>query len=127
MSDKPLAQKLQVKEGRKLLLINAPKGYKESLGGLPSGEAVLTKSTDLVDIVQIFATTQKELEQLGQVKKLLKPNGILWVTYPKGTSKNFKADINRDSIAAYARKVGLQAVAMVAVDEDWSALRLKMV
>lgn len=47
------------------------------------------------------------------------------VYYPKGTSKNFNAEINRDTIAAYARSVALQLVAMVAIDADWSALRLK--
>ncbi|MCL5950945.1 MAG: hypothetical protein M1132_04355 [Chloroflexi bacterium] len=47
------------------------------------------------------------------------------VYYPKGTSKNFNAEINRDTIAAYARSVALQPVAMVAIEADWSALRLK--
>jgi hypothetical protein len=52
--------------------------------------------------------------------------GLLWVTYHKGTSKQ-KSDINRDSIAAYALTIGLQAVAMIPVDDDLSALRLKVV
>ncbi len=49
---------------------------------------------------------------------------MLWVTYPKGTSK-VKADINRDIIREYARTIGLEAVALVSVDDTWSALRLK--
>ena len=70
---------------------------------------------------------RKDLEeQLPRLKPLLAPKGLLWVTYHKGTSKQ-KSDINRDSIAAYALTIGLQAVAMIAVDEDWSALRLKVV
>ena len=77
--------------------------------------------------MQLFVTARKELEaQLGSLKSALQPKGLLWVTYPKGTSK-VKADINRDTIAEYAKTVGLQAVAMVSVDDTWSALRLKIV
>ena len=53
-------------------------------------------------------------------------DGIALICVPKGTSK-LKSDINRDSIAAYALTLGLQAVAMISVDEDLSALRLKVV
>jgi hypothetical protein len=47
------------------------------------------------------------------------------VTYNKGTSKH-KTDINRDSINAYAHSIGMEGVAMISLDEDWSALRLKI-
>jgi hypothetical protein len=46
------------------------------------------------------------------------------VTYHKGTS-HVRSDINRDSIWRYAQTLGLAAVAIIAVDEDWAALRLK--
>jgi ribosomal protein L25 (general stress protein Ctc) len=51
---------------------------------------------------------------------------MLWVTYHKGTS-GVTTDINRDTIAAYARTQGMHAVAQIAVDENWSALRLSIV
>jgi hypothetical protein len=57
---------------------------------------------------------------------VLKADGLFWVTYPKGTSK-IKADVNRDSIAAYAKSIGLQAVTMISIDDTWSGLRLKIV
>jgi hypothetical protein len=63
---------------------------------------------------------------LGKLKSLLTPGGMLWVTYYKGTAKT-KTDINRDSINAYAQTIGLQGVAMISIDDDWSALRLKAV
>jgi len=58
------------------------------------------------------------------LKSVLGPKGILWATYPKGTS-GVKADINRDIIREYARTIGLEAVALVSIDETWSGLRLK--
>ncbi len=51
---------------------------------------------------------------------------MIWPTYPKGTSK-MKSDVNRDSIREYATGVGLETVALIAIDDDWSAMRCKVV
>jgi len=48
------------------------------------------------------------------------------VTYLKGTAKT-KTDINRDSLHAYARTVGLEGVSLVSIDDDWSAMRFKLI
>ncbi len=107
--------------------MNEPKDYRAILGELPLNVTILTELGGLVDMVQVFLTSKMELEtQLRRLKSLLKPKGLLWVTYPKGTAK-FKADINRDSIRENARTLELEAVAMISVDDTWSALRLKEV
>ncbi len=127
MSDKTISQKLIFKPGYKVLLINPPAGYESSLGILPPGLNISTKPSGQFDLIQVFASSRKELVvKLEGLKGLLKPNGLLWVTYPKGTSK-IKADINRDSINEYAKSIGLHGVAMVSIDDTWSALRLKPV
>lgn len=127
MSDKSVAQKLLIRENYKTLLINEPQYYKSMLGALPQNVTLLTKSTEPVDFMQVFVASRKELEaQLPKFKVLLKPKGLLWVSYPKGTSK-IKADINRDSIREYGQSIVLEAVALVALDDTWSALRLKIV
>jgi hypothetical protein len=51
---------------------------------------------------------------------------ILWVAYPK-LSSGLAADLSRDIIHALAPKYGLDTVSQIAIDEDWSALRLKRV
>jgi len=130
MSEKGIAAKLLVKPGYRVLLINAPASYAAKLTDLPVDVALGESKAppdgkEPADLVQIFVCSKKELEtSLEKTKGLLKPSALLWVTYPKGTSKA-KADINRDSINAYANTVGLQGVAMIAIDETWSALRLK--
>ncbi len=127
MSDKTVAEKLLIKPGQKILLVHPPTGYRALLGAIPKDVAVLKEAADAVDLIQVFVGSREDLEeQLPRLKPLLAPKGLLWVTYHKGTSKQ-KSDINRDSIAAYAATIGLQAVAMISVDEDWSALRLKVV
>ena len=127
MSDKTIAQKLLIKEGYKVLFVNPPRGYKTLLGPLPRNAAVLKAPTEAADVIQLSVANRKELEaQLPELKSALVPKGALWVTYYKGTSKT-KTDINRDTIVEYARTLGLEGVAMISVDDDWSALRLKVV
>ncbi len=63
-------------------------------------------------------------QKLRTLKANVKPNAFIWVTYPKGTSK-VKTDLNRDTIREYVPIAGFQVVSLIAVDETWSALRLK--
>ncbi|HSB65589.1 MAG TPA: hypothetical protein VLD65_03370 [Anaerolineales bacterium] len=127
MSDKTIAQKLSLKPGSKLLLVNPPPGYMAMLGDLPRDTSLVNEMSAPVDAIQVFVANQIELEaQLPKLKQLLAPKGMLWVTYHKGTSK-VKTDINRDTIVAYALTLGLQGVAMISIDEDWAALRVKQV
>ncbi len=128
MSYKPISEKLQIKENCKVLLLNEPKNYMLSLGKLSLNVTVTVDiSEKQFDIIQVFVNSRKDLEdKLSPLKLLLVKNGVLWVTYPKGTSKT-KTDVNRDSIRKYAQTVGLQAVSLVAIDEKWSALRLKTI
>ena len=127
MPDKSVAQKLLIKENYQVLLLNEPGGYRSLLGDLPPKVTLLTSATGPTDFIQVFVTLRKELEQrLPELKKALKTKGLLWVSYPKGTSK-IKVDINRDYIREYAQSLGPEAVTMVSIDDTWSALRLKVV
>jgi hypothetical protein len=127
MSEKTIAQKLFIKAGQRLLFVGAPEGYRDQLGPLPEKVTVLQAAEAPVDMIQVFVDSRAELEaQLPRLKGLLAPKGMLWVTYHKGTSK-VKTDIHRDSINAYAKSIGLEGVAMISIDDDWSALRLKLV
>jgi hypothetical protein len=126
MSDKTVAQKLLIKEGFSVAFVNAPKNYRVTLGALPKNVKLLAKPDQSADVIKVFVANRKELEeQLSKLKPLLSPQTILWVSYLKGTAKT-KTDINRDSIHAYAKSVGLEGVSLVSVDDDWSAMRFKL-
>lgn len=120
-----LAQKLQLKPGRTALFLNAPPDY---VAGLALDPAVtMLAEPGLADVIQLFVRNRAELElQLAGAKALLQPGGMIWATYYKGTA-SIKTDIHRDSINDYAKTLGLEGVAMVSIDADWSALRLKQV
>jgi len=105
-SSKPLSQKLALKPGQRFLLLDAPPGCKDALGPLPEGVTLTTKAGGKADAVQVFATTRKELrDALSKAKAALNPGGMIWLTYPKGTSR-IGSDINRDSIREYTESVG---------------------
>ncbi len=127
MSDKAVGQKLALKPGSRFLLVNSPDGYTSDIGALPAGVELVNAAAGPVEAIQVFVANRRELEaQLPGLSKSLKSKGMLWVTYHKGTSK-VKTDINRDTIAAYARTIGMQPVALISIDTDWAALRLKQV
>ena len=125
MAEKTLAQRLAIKEGKTVLVVDPPRGYLGRLGALPKGARLVKSPSEPIDIIQVFVADQEELEaQLARLKGAMAPGGMLWVSYHKGSS-GIPTDINRDTIRAYASAIGLQAVAQVAIDDDWSALRLK--
>jgi hypothetical protein len=79
------------------------------------------------EVVVVFAATRGELAQrLAQLKSPSKPDAVLWLAYPKTTSPK-AGDISRDFIHDYALTVGFDAVAQIAIDTDYSALRFKRV
>jgi hypothetical protein len=127
ISNKSISDKLYIKPGKTVLFVNAPSNYVKSIGKIPAGATVEKDEAAKADIIQVFVKNEAELKKLlPKLKKSLNSGGALWVSYFKGTSKT-KTDINRDSIAEYASSIGLEGVAIMSIDDDWSALRLKIV
>ena len=122
MSDKPVAERLQVRGERRLAVLGASAVLEKSIG-VRKARADLANA----DVVLLFAPDRARLmAQLpGLIKKASK-SAILWVAYPKLTS-SLAADLNRDVIRDLAPKYGLDTVSQIAIDDDWSALRLKRV
>jgi len=122
MSDKPVAERLQVKGERRLAVIGAPADLDKAIG-VKKARADAAKA----DVILLFVPNRAELDaQLPMVLKKALPAAILWLAYPKLTS-NLAADLSRDVIHALAPKYGLDTVSQIAIDDDWSALRLKRV
>src|SRR5262249_36976726 len=121
-----IPEKLQMKSGRTVLFVNKPAGYDKLMGKLPK-DVMVADGSEKADVIQLFVESRSRLESdLPKVKRRLNAGGMSWMTYPKLTSQK-KADINRDTIAEFAAGIGLEGVAICAIDEDWSALRLKVV
>ena len=124
-SKSPLVKKLAIKPNSKLAVINAPPGYRTLLGDLPEGTTYSETLDGTPDWIQIFVTKQQELyDQLPGLKAKLPPNGILWITFPRDKKKT---DLNRNAILpdAIQGRFGLTPNSNVAVNDDWTAYRLK--
>jgi Protein of unknown function (DUF3052) len=127
MSEKTVAQKLGLKPGKQLLIKQPPEQVAALIGALPSGAELVMAGTKPNALILMFARDKAALAKgLPACKRQLEPGGALWVAYVKGTSGK-KTDINRDSIREFVATVGLDTVSQIALDDDWSALRLKVV
>jgi len=74
----------------------------------------------------VFATRKSEVDSIaGPLTRAAPGDAIVSFAYPKGTSKRYTCDFNRDTGWGALGKVGFEAVRQVAIDEDWSALRFR--
>ena len=125
MPDTPLTKKLVIKPNYRILLLNAPQGYLDNLGTLPAGVTLSTHGEGPFDLVQLFVHQRAELESKAPTAiQALKPDGLLWLSYPKKTSK-VPSDLSREVMWEVLQKFGWQAVTQISIDEIWSALRFR--
>jgi len=119
--------KLNLKGQKQILLINAPESFEPELKTL-RGVTVQrdVKNAGEVEFSLAFVTQQKEVDTLGKaVAKKAKGDAVVWFAYPKGSSKKYKSEINRDAGWQVLGDAGFEPVRMVAIDEDWSAVRFR--
>jgi hypothetical protein len=125
MTDNALAKKLKLKPGQRAALINAPAGYVDSLRPLPERIELADQLDGQFDWVQVFLKTQAELETLfPRLIQALKPQSMLWFTFPKGTSK-IQTDLTRDKGWDAVQGADLKWINLISVDETWSAFAVR--
>jgi hypothetical protein len=122
----PILKKMFFKGQDPLLLLNEPKEFGKTADAF--GVTIHGSPKGRYGFILAFAYSQDDAKKIAKgVSKALAEDGIFWMAYPKGTSKKYKADINRDSGHALMQKHGFDGVSLVALDEDWSAMRFKRV
>ena len=125
MADNALAKKLKLKPGQRAGLIGAPEGYLQALGPLPEGVQVADKLSGKFDWLQVFVKNQAEIDKLApRAARALKPESILWISFPKGSSK-IQTDLTRDQGWDVLKNLGLKWLVLVSVDDTWSAFGLR--
>ncbi len=125
MADSSLARKMKLKPGQRTALVNAPEGYLKELGPLPAGVEVAEKLQGQFDWVQIFVKTKAEADKLvPRAIHALKPESLLWISFPKGTSK-IQTDLTRDKGWDALQQADLKWVTLISVNETWSAFALR--
>jgi len=123
-SGTPLARKLGIKDGTRYYVCGAPSQFQETLQPWPAGAVPVDRMDARTDIVHLFEDRRARLEKaLASALKKLKPDGMIWVSWPKKSSK-VPTDITEDTIREIALPLGLVDVKVCAVDDVWSGLKL---
>lgn len=123
-SGTPLAKKLGVKEGSKILVVGAPVGYAKLLEPLPDAVQFVPLPSDTTDIVHIFTDQKAELQKsLKDYRNKLKPTAMVWVSWPKKSAK-VPTNITEDTVREVALPLGFVDIKVCAVTDVWSGLKL---
>lgn len=130
-SGTPLPKKLDLKDGQRVLFVGLP----ESLVHLKNAAlyaGVDTKALEdrfeapvtSYDFCQLFVVWRRDLDVwLPRLHGATKPDGMIWVSWPKKASK-VETDMLEDQVRASALPMGLVDVKVCAVDAVWSGLKL---
>lgn len=122
-------KKLNLKEQEEILMMNEPEGFEAELAPLADRRVV----RDLGKVKQVefalsFVTTKAEVNKWGpQVASKAEGDAVVWFAYPKKSSKKYASEVTRDEGWEVMGEAGFEPVRMVAVDEDWSAIRFRRV
>jgi hypothetical protein len=123
-SGTPLAKKLGIKDGGRVLLIAAPEGFEKTLEGLPETAVVTGRAGREHDVIVLFAKDSKAFEKgFAGAKARLHQDGGLWIAWPKKSS-GVKTDLTENAIRDVALAAGLVDNKVCAIDEVWSGLRV---
>jgi CheY-like chemotaxis protein len=122
-SGRPLAQKLGVKAGSTLALVEAPDGIERILAPLPEDVALRHGNRGAREMTLWFITARRELERRFAAIARAVGEGTLWMAWPKGSS-GVETDLTEDVIRAHAVANGMVDTKVCAIDETWSGLRL---
>jgi hypothetical protein len=124
----PLFKKLNYKNTPEIGVFNAPVSFDAELAVMKGEATIATLLSHSKDglFLMAFASTQKELDYWSkELANKLADDGVLWFCYPKGTSKKYTCEFNRDTGWAVLTQLGFEPVRAVAIDADWSALRFR--
>jgi hypothetical protein len=120
-----LVDKLHLKPGMHVAVVNAPPGFDRTMGKLPSGITCEASLKGALDLVLLFVVSKKELKgHWPKALKSLKSDGALWVAYPKKTS-GMNSDLAMGTDWEVTDGSPWQPVASIAVDGTWTGVRFR--
>ncbi len=122
-SGRPLAQKLGIKEGTAIALLDAPDGIEATLAPLPAGATLRGGNRGARDMTIWFATSRRALEKRFAAVAKAVGEGTLWIAWPKRSS-GVETDVTEDAVREVALPAGWVDTKVCAIDATWSGLRL---
>jgi hypothetical protein len=125
----PLFKKLNLKGQGEVVVLNSPQSLEAELVQLENLKIHHDlESAQRVHFALVFVTKQDEVNKAAKgIAAKLEGDAVVWFAYPKGSSKKYQCDFNRDTGWTALGELGLEPVRQVAIDQDWSALRFRQV
>ena len=119
--------KLNLKDHKQIVVLGSPGSFESELAALQGVEIIRDlKKAKQVTFSLAFVTTQEQVNALAPaIGRKAEGDAIVWFAYPKGTSRKYKSQIDRDHGWTALGQEGFEPVRMVAIDEDWSAKRFR--
>ena len=116
-----ISDKLRIKAKDVLLTLNAPADFKKGLKDLPAGVKITNSAKDYNQVHWFVLNQSQLIKELSKIMKLVKPDVIVWVYYPKGTS-GVQTDLTRDKGWDCLLKEGdkLTWISLISFDDTWS-------
>jgi hypothetical protein len=123
----PLFNKLNLGAHDEIVVFSAPDSFEAELKHLKSVKILRDpKNPKEVKFGLAFAMTQAQVDRMSSILAASSAgDAVIWFAYPKGTSKRYTCEFNRDTGWNVIRGLGFESVRQVAIDEDWSALRFR--
>lgn len=123
-SGTPLAKKLGLVQGSRVLALGAPRPYGELVAPLPAGIELVARPARTTDLVHLFETRRAELaRRLATLRSRLRSEVPVWISWPKKSAK-VVTDLTEDVVREVALPLGYVDVKVCAVDAVWSGLKL---
>jgi hypothetical protein len=124
-----LLKKLNYKDQKNIVVLNAPDEFSDALLDFSSHLEVIEKMPEEpISFLLLFIYKKLQIDEWAvKIEKAIEGDALLWWAYPKSTSKKYKCDFNRDVGWQKLGDMGYEPVGMVAIDENWSALRFRKV
>jgi len=120
-SGTPLAAKLGIREGSRVLVVGAPPRF--SLGPLPTGVELLARARSGIDVVVLFVTREADLRRrFAGLAARLEAAGRLWVAWPKKASK-VPTDLTFERVQGFGLDQGLVDNKSASITEVFQGLQ----
>jgi len=122
-SGKPLIQKLDVRAGDSLAVMDAPAHYGDLVAPLPEGVRLVEEADPMARVLHVFAHDRADLAAKLSTALADRPaGGLVWISWPKKSSPRF-VDLTEDGVRELVLPTGWVDVKVCAVDADWSGLK----
>jgi len=122
-SGTPLPRKLGIREGSRLLLVDAPADFAATLGDLPPGVELVEAGAGAVDVAILFALGAATVRaRFADLAASLEPAGGLWIAWPKRSS-GVATELDENVVREIGLADGLVDNKVCAIDATWSGLR----